>query len=318
MGYCIMRSEKVKTMSACGGLEREHNRTTAGKETYEKNFSPNIRWEKSDENIFLLRSNSWQRTIKEKLKEYGIEKWRKDAVMLVDSIYTATPDVLLSWSKEKEMDYFKDCLEFHERHYGVPINAVIHFDESSPHLHVDSVPIVKKEDGWKLSAKEIFGDRKKMSKLQSDFYEEVGKKYGLHRGIERSFAIHREVSRQLHEKNIELQNQINANDELICFQSNDIQNRENLLHDLDNKIDMNQDIIEKQRKDIQHQNEQISRGNEYGLALQDRCDDLERQIKKDEKYMEFSKQYDRKFPHQKVGTRMFEHTHKIDDFEMEM
>ena len=212
MGYCIMRNEKVKTMQVCGGLEREHNREESEREKYEDKFSPGIDWDKTNENIYLIKNKDWKIKIKEEIKKHGIEKYRKDSVMMIDSLYTTSPETMKKWDKETLESYFVDCLNFHERHYGVVLNAVIHMDESNPHLHVDSVPLVRKEDGtWKLCAKDLIGNRATMSKHQSEFYSEVGKKYGLSRGVEKSRSVHNEVSRWQTEKLMEQKIQIDSN-----------------------------------------------------------------------------------------------------------
>lgn len=61
MGYCIMRNEKIKTMSHCIGLENEHNRASSEENLYKERFSPNIDWKKTDENIYLVKKNNWKR-----------------------------------------------------------------------------------------------------------------------------------------------------------------------------------------------------------------------------------------------------------------
>ncbi|SDW64455.1 Plasmid recombination enzyme [Lachnospiraceae bacterium KHCPX20] len=52
----------------------------------------------------------------------------------------------------------RTALDFHVLEYcggdrSLLLNAVIHFDESTPHLHVASIPIVKDNDESHLSAK---------------------------------------------------------------------------------------------------------------------------------------------------------------------
>lgn len=243
MGYCIMRNEKIKTMSHCISLENEHNRASSEADLYKERFSPNIDWEKTDQNIYLVRKNNWKRIIDIELRKHNIKK-RKDAVLLIDSIYTASPEVIATWNKETLESYFKDCLEFHQKHFGLVINAVIHLDETTPHLHVDDIPLIQKEDGsWKLSAKEVIGNRSKMSKTQSDFYKEVGKKYGLERGEEKSLKVHKEVSHKLaednkklkaensglEERNNQLNEEISSKEEFSQYLDSENQNKDNLL-----------------------------------------------------------------------------------------
>ena len=52
-------------------------------------------------------------------------------------------------------------------------------------MHLNLIPI----KGGRLCAKELF-NRNELTKLQTDFYEEVGKRWGLERGKEGSQAKH--------------------------------------------------------------------------------------------------------------------------------
>ena len=275
-----MRSEKVKTSGGCGGLEKEHNRSKDEKEKFGDSFSPNIDWNKSDENIYLIRNNNWSRKIKEELHSHGIEKWRKDAVLLVDSFYTASPEVMNSWNKEKQIEYFKDCVEFHERHYGHVINAVIHFDETSPHIHVDSIPIVQKENGtWKLSAKEIFGNKTKMRQLQTDYWNEIGQKYGLERGIEKSYNVHSTVFQHLAQKNEELQETISNKEEYSEFLESDLQTKSNTLK-------YQEELISKKQLDISNLNNEIEDLEQEKEESEHSISDLKYRINKNKEVLE--------------------------------
>jgi hypothetical protein len=77
--------------------------------------------------------------------------------------------------------YFEECYNFACERYGREniISAVVHLDETTPHLHLDFVPLTA--DG-RLSAKEILGVKTDLQKLQDDFYNQVSSKYGLERG----------------------------------------------------------------------------------------------------------------------------------------
>ena len=69
--------------------------------------------------------------------------------------------------------------------YENMLSAVVHVDETTPHMHLNFVPI---NDG-RLSSKSLF-DRQKLAELQTELWEQVGKKYGLQRGKENSQATH--------------------------------------------------------------------------------------------------------------------------------
>lgn len=189
MAYCIMRSEKCK-MQAVGGRQAENNRTEEDART--KNFvNSDIDIELTKLNYYFIKNDNWKKEINAEISTVlKNKKPRKDAVVMIDSFYTFSPE----WEAElykhynkpgdnRAMDimhdYFQDCLNWHERHLGKVFNAVVHLDETTPHLHIQSVPLIN----GKLSAKELMGNLKSYGERQESFYQEVGKKYGLERGI---------------------------------------------------------------------------------------------------------------------------------------
>lgn len=190
--FAIHRVEKRKK-SAVFGLQIEANRT---KDDHEKgrNFDKSdIDWERTKLNQFFkgLHCENWSEGISQELKKAGITKAPKsNAVVLLDGLYTASPEWFEGKSKAEIIDFFKDCLKFHIQHYGKPLNAVIHWDEKSPHLAVASVPIIEAEQGAKLCAKEIMGGRADYRTRQDQFFEQVAKSRGFERG-ERSDPKHK-------------------------------------------------------------------------------------------------------------------------------
>lgn len=72
------------------------------------------------------------------------------------------------------------------------ISAALHLDEKTPHLVVYAVPL--NADG-KLCAKDFLGGRAKLTQLQSDFHEVVGKSFGLQRGVRGSRASHQDIKK---------------------------------------------------------------------------------------------------------------------------
>lgn len=80
--------------------------------------------------------------------------------------------------------YFKKAKRWLAGTQGKLISVDIHWDESTPHMHAVTVPLIhdKEKDRWRLSAKDIVGDAKKMSRTQDDFAEIVGAEALLERG----------------------------------------------------------------------------------------------------------------------------------------
>lgn len=179
--YCIMRVEKRKR-AALYGLQIEANRTAADHENGRNFAASDICWELTDFNMFLVKSENWNKAVTAALKEADVQE-RKNSVVVLDGFYGASSE----WFKDKDMDeivaYFQDCLAFHEKNYGQVINAVIHFDEATPHLTCQSLPLLQDEHGRsRLSARDIMGGRADYRRRQDEFYEQVGKKRGMDRG----------------------------------------------------------------------------------------------------------------------------------------
>lgn len=169
--FCIMRTEKRKRTDI-GGIQKENTRTAT---EYNNKVSPGM----DIFNVTLKESNNWLQDIDNEIKAAGA-KTRANSVLALDTLYTASPDFFQEKTNQQNDDFFKDCLQFHQEHFGHIISAVIHYDETTPHLHVVSVPLTK--DG-RLSARDVIGNKSKMSKTQDSFFEQVGRGYGLERGI---------------------------------------------------------------------------------------------------------------------------------------
>lgn len=181
MAYCIMRVEKRKR-SALYGLQIEANRTTADHEKGRDFAASDICWDLTDFNMVLVKSENWGKAVTAALKEAAVQE-RKNSVVVLDGFYGASPEWFTDKSLDEVVDYFKACLAFHEQTYGKVINAVIHFDEKTPHLTCQSLPLIQGEDGQsRLSACDIMGSRADYRRRQDAFFEQVGKSRGLERG----------------------------------------------------------------------------------------------------------------------------------------
>lgn len=169
--FCIMRTEKRKRTDI-GGIQRENTRTAT---EYNNKVAPGM----DALNVNLIQSNDWMQDIQAEIDRAGA-KTRANSVLAIDTLYTASSEFFQGKTNGENDTFFRDCLKFHERHFGHIISAVIHYDETTPHLHVISVPLT--QDG-RLSARDVIGNKAKMSKAQDEFFEQVGKGYGLERGI---------------------------------------------------------------------------------------------------------------------------------------
>lgn len=186
--FCVMNIQKRKR-NDISGIQKEATRTATD---YNNQVKPGM----NIFNVNLIQSNNWMQDIQAEIDRAGA-KTRSNSVIALDAIYTASGDFFKGKSSEEKNQFFRDCLEFHQRKFGHVISAVIHYDETTPHMHILSVPLT--QDG-RLSAREIVGNRTNLSRMQTEFFEQVGKEYGLARGIHMDGQEKRQhISAQEHE-----------------------------------------------------------------------------------------------------------------------
>ena len=166
------------------GVERENERD----ETYRAD-NPQIDVGRTRENYNIIkRQKSYTQFINDRIEELDLPtKVRKDAVLMCSFVVGSDRQFFGRLSPREQQQFFVDCTRFFAERYGEDnvISAVVHMDETTPHLHLNLIPVV---DG-RLSAKALF-DRKALQSLQTDFHSAVGKKWGLQRGQEGSQAKH--------------------------------------------------------------------------------------------------------------------------------
>lgn len=179
MAYAILRTAKLKSFGEIGG-SLSHN--------YRTRPTPNANPIRTPDNH---HSASRPDLVMDGIKNRLPEKTRKNAVLAIEYLITASPEWSGWQNKEKEQDFFKRSVEWLEQKHGKEnvIATSIHRDETTPHLIAYVVPI----DGrGKLNAREFLGGRSKLSKMQTDFHSKV-KDLGLERGLEGSKAEHQTV-----------------------------------------------------------------------------------------------------------------------------
>ena len=174
--FAILRFAKYKGPEI-SNIEAHNERT---KEEYASN--PDIDKSRSHLNFHLLEPDRKYRAEAERqIKDAGC-RTRSDSVRLVEALVTATPEFFKGKKKAEIKAYFQEALDFIREHQDQKtiISAVVHMDEKTPHMHLSFVPLT--EDG-RLCAKEIVGNKKKLTQWQDRFWEHMVKKYpDLERG----------------------------------------------------------------------------------------------------------------------------------------
>jgi len=168
--HAILRFAKYKgpTISR---IEAHNERT---KEFYASN--PDIKTELSKYNFHLVKpSGKYRAEADRMIRENGC-KARKDSVRLVETLITASPEFFAGKKPREVREFFEHALEFLKTKQAEEtiVSAVVHVDEKTPHMHLCFVPITA--DG-RLSAKEIVGNKKKLTQWQDEYWKHMVKKY---------------------------------------------------------------------------------------------------------------------------------------------
>ena len=207
--YAIMRFAKYKGPEI-SNIEAHNERT---KEKYASN--PDIDRSRSKYNFHLIEPASGYRTEAESQIQAAGCRTRTDSVRVVEAMFTATPEFFKGKKLPEVRRYFEESLRFFEQHQSrkTIIAAVVHMDEKTPHMHLSFVPLTA--DG-RLSAKEIVGNKKKLTWWQDKFWEHMVIKYpDLERGESASQTGRDHIPPRIFKEMSRLNKQRQKLDELI-------------------------------------------------------------------------------------------------------
>lgn len=183
VGYAVVHMMKIKS-GAVGGIQSHNNRE------HEPKTNPDVDMSRSEDNYDLISCDNYKRSIKEKLSNLveSSRAVRKDAVVVCNFIVTSDNETMNALGADRQREFFQDSVKWFSDRYGADrvLNATVHMDETTPHLHIGVMPIT--QDG-RLSAKAIF-TKTEMKAIQTEFARDVGEKYGLERGVEGSDRTH--------------------------------------------------------------------------------------------------------------------------------
>lgn len=210
MSYAIFRVEPINKLKDLGQIGAHNTRT---KEAYKSN--PDIDKRKSINNINLVPIThkdyytSYMSLVKDYKKQHEEkqkterENRKKTFNQMLDDSNSVVADELLftsdkkffeNMNKEEIVKWANCCMDFVYEDIGYEkwqvLNATIHLDEKTPHLHCVVVPLIKKfdkrsnKDKWTISKKHYMKDKNYLSTLQDKYHERmINNSYNLDRGI---------------------------------------------------------------------------------------------------------------------------------------
>lgn len=183
--YAIMRLAKVKTLGHVAGL---------GKHIERERETPNADPERTHLNERLAGTGDWHADVQARLQV--APTIRKNAVLSIEMMLGASPEWFNAGTaaeQDRRRDAWRDLsMAWLRDTFGEQnvVAAVLHRDESTPHIQALIVPI---DERGRLNARHfIGGDRRVLAELQDSYAEGVSA-LGLERGIRGSVATHQEV-----------------------------------------------------------------------------------------------------------------------------
>lgn len=178
MTYAILRTAKLKTVgNVAGSLSHTfRDRATA-------NADPARRG--SNEPSDGRNAGEVLAAIEAKLPD----KRRSDAVLCIEYLIAGSPEYFREGKTGAA--YFEAARRWLIEQHSAEnvVFSTVHRDELTPHMVAYVVPLLE----GRLNAKHWLGGKQKLSAMQTDFAQTVGKRFGLNRGIEGSKARHTTV-----------------------------------------------------------------------------------------------------------------------------
>ncbi len=187
--YSILRTKKHKSIASVASRECH---------TYRRRPTPNADPAKLKKNRLLFGQENYADGLKDFLKNYQVENnIRKDAVLAIEYLLTASPEFFDSGSKVERDNRLKKWsesqIDFMKKMHGEEniLCMYLHLDEKTPHIEVYVTPVDPK---GKLNCKHFLGSPAKLTALQTS-YATHNANFGLKRGQEGSRATHEEVKK---------------------------------------------------------------------------------------------------------------------------
>lgn len=199
--YAISRIESYK-FSDCGGVYKEALRILPNYD------NPNCNPDKSHLNVALVDSDI--KNIEKYILKYRDDndiKGRFNTVgknpktltnVMCQALFTMSNDYINALSRDEQIQYFNDCLEFFKEEFPSAhiVAANIHYDETTPHLHITFLPIVERVNKKTNKQENIFSTTLLMPgkdffpQYQDRFYKYISSKYD---GLTRSRSMRKNL-----------------------------------------------------------------------------------------------------------------------------
>lgn len=201
MSYAIIRNEKL-TRNNAKGLYIHNNRKSKGHSNKEIDTTKtylNFYYKKNE----LTYIKEFDKIKKENNLQGHI---RSNSIIMCEMVITSDNEFFNKIGIEETKRYFKESYKFVCNYNNLGekniISAVVHLDETTPHMHLIYIPVVKSKDKEeneieKICARDFWRGRNSYRELQNKFYQYIiSKGFKVERGlpIEETKSEHQKIS----------------------------------------------------------------------------------------------------------------------------
>ena len=188
MSYAIVRNEKL-TRSQAIGICVHNDRKAKNHSNKEIDIS------KSSLNYYFKKNElSYTKEFDKLRKKYNLQgQIRSNSIIMCEMIFTSDKEFFDTIGMEETKRYFEESYNFicNYKNLGEKniISAVVHFDETTPHMHLIYIPVVHTKDKYgkeidKVCCRDFWKGRDSYRNLQNAFHEYITSKgFDLQRGL---------------------------------------------------------------------------------------------------------------------------------------
>ena len=150
---------------------------------------------KSNINYYFKKNElSYTKEFDKLKKKYNLQgQIRSNSIIMCEMIFTSDKEFFDTIGTEETKRYFEESYKFicNYRNLGEKniISAVVHFDETTPHMHLIYIPVVHTKDKYgkeidKVCCRDFWKGRDSYRNLQNAFHEYITSKgFDLQRGL---------------------------------------------------------------------------------------------------------------------------------------
>lgn len=244
----------TKHKGGARGLQR-HNERKEG----QKHRNRNIDDSRTKDNVWLKPDDG--RTYSERIKSIleenytGKRKPRFDAVKMCEITVQIGGDLAENGTEEEQIEALMESFEELKETYGEKniVSAVIHVDETTPHLHFDFVPITKSGG---LSAREVVGDRAQMRKTQARFLEAMQKRCPEYKFERKKDGQFNGLEQKTYEK---MTASLKARENALWDREDDVEDREIAVEEQEEQVRKREEALEAKEADLIARERQVEK-----------------------------------------------------------